>query len=514
MCRMSDAEAVSKPRKPLFLTICGGLVVLVLLVLPFLAGDPGKRELPDWVRFIGHFHPVLLHLPIGVFVLILIQETWRIVRFKRPGGEGDSMFPLFFGVVSAILAVIAGFLLYHGHGEEYALEEDGIAERHLWSGLAFAALTVVVFVMKAWAVAAGSRGWWYRGLLFTSVGVMTFASHDGASMTHGEDYLTKYAPDPVRKVIGMEPKSEKKQMEDGPVDLVVYQDIVAPILERRCVQCHKPGKVKGKLRMDTYEMLLKGGSEGPALVAGNSAESLMVVRIQLPEDDDEHMPPEGKTDISPDELAVLKWWIDGGADPAKKLSEFKVPTDIADKLAALGAGVAKVEEGDGHGSAAAKGPDAALVKTVAGLAKEYPGAVAFESQSTAGVTFTAVSMRGKFDDAEFAKLASIVPHLVTADLSATKITDQTVAKLKSASHLRQLRLAETAVTDAAVETIVSLPALESLNLYGTALTDAGAEKLKAMKTLRSLYLWQTSVSPEMVETLRKALPECQIVTGA
>jgi hypothetical protein len=332
-------------------------------------------------------------------------------------------------------------------------------------------------------------------------------------MTHGEDYLTKYAPESVRKLIGLEPKPEKKK-EDGPVNLVVYTDLVAPILERRCVQCHKPGKIKGKLRMDTHEMLLKGGSEGPALVAGNASESLMVVRIELPEDDDEHMPPEGKTDISADELAVLKWWIDGGADPVKKLSEFEVPAEIAGKLQALGAAVAKVEEGAGEGVMATKGPEAALVKTVASLAKEFPGAVAFESQASSGVTFTAVSMRGKFDDAEFAKLAAVVPHLVTVDLSATKITDQSVAVLKSASQLRQLRLAETAVTDAAVETIAGLTALESLNLYGTAFTDAGAEKLKTMKNLRSLYLWQTSVSPEMVEKLRKELPECQIVTGA
>jgi uncharacterized membrane protein len=509
---MSDAEAVAKPRKPVFLAICGGLVVLALLALPFLAGEPGGKELPDWVRFVGHFHPVVLHLPIGVFMLLLIQEAWRIVRFKRPGTEGDLMFPLFFGVVSAILAVLAGFLLYHGHGEEYAVQEDGIAERHLWSGLVFAAMTVVVFVMKVWAVAAGSRGWWYRGLLFASVGVMGFSSHDGASMTHGEDYLTKYAPDSVRKVIGLEPKPEKKK-EDGAVDLVVYTDLVAPILESRCVQCHKPGKIKGKLRMDTYEMLLKGGSDGPALEPGNAEESLMIVRIELPEDDDEHMPPKGKTDVTPDELAVLKWWIDGGAGAEKKLSEVEVSSEIQQALAALGAAVEERKEAAAHGETAAKGPDAELVKTVAALAKEFPGAVAFESQASSGVTFTAVSMRGKFDDEEFAKLAPLVPHLVTADLSATKITDQTVAALKSATRLRQLRLAETAVTDAAVEVISSLPALESLNLYGTALTDEGADKLKSMKNLRKLYLWQTSVSPETVEALRKELPECVIVTG-
>jgi len=510
MSRMSETKPAAKPRKPILLTVCGALAVAALVAMPFLAGEPGAKELPDWVRFVGHFHPMVLHLPIGVFILILLQESWRIVRGKRPGTDGDSMFPLFFGVVSAIAAVIAGFLLYHGHAADYAGQEDGLAERHLWGGLAFAAMTVVVFVMKAWAVAAGSLGLLYRGLLFASVGVMGFASHDGASMTHGQDYLFRYAPDSLRKAMGMGPKTKKQ---NAVADPVVYADIVTPILERRCVECHKPGKIKGKLRMDTYEMLLKGGSDGPALVPGNAEESLMIVRIQLPEDDDEHMPPKGKTDITADELTVVKWWIDNGADATRKLSEFEVPAEVRQALAGLGAAMDVRDETAGYGGSVSDAPTPELVSAVAALAKEFPGAVAFESQVSSGVTFTAVSMRGTFDDEVFAKLGPILPHLVTADFSATGITDESVAMLKSSVRLRQLRLAETSVTDASVEIVKQLPALESLNLYGTAVTDSGAAQLKQMGTLKNLYLWQTKVTPSMVEELRKAMPGCAIVVG-
>ena len=106
---------------------------------------------------------------------------------------------------------------------------------------------------------------------------------------------------------------------------VVYADIVQPILERRCVQCHKEEKAKGKFRMDTYDMLVKGGKEGPGIEPGNSAKSNIIVRMELPEDDDDHMPPEGKPQVEAAELAVIKWWLDQGADPAKKLGEFDVP---------------------------------------------------------------------------------------------------------------------------------------------------------------------------------------------
>ena len=92
--------------------------------------------MPDIVRFIGHFHPVLLHLPIGVFILIVLQELGAIFGRRHHEEVADtSMFPLFFGAASAVLAVIAGFLLFQG-GSEYA--GNALAERHLWGGLIFA----------------------------------------------------------------------------------------------------------------------------------------------------------------------------------------------------------------------------------------------------------------------------------------------------------------------------------------------------------------------------------------
>ena len=510
--RMSEEEPnqeeIPKSKKPIVLTIFGWVVVAALLALPFVAGQPEGQVLPDWVRFVGHFHPVLLHLPIGVFMLILIQEGWRMFRMKKPGTEGDSMFPLFFGVASAILAVLAGFLLYQGHADDYA--GQNLAERHLWGGLVFAALSVLVFVSKAWAVASRSGGWLYRGLLFGSVGIMGFASHDGASMTHGEDYLTIYAPDPIRELLKLPPKKDKS--DEKVEDPEVYADIVAPILEKRCVQCHKPGKVKGKLRMDTCEMLLKGGSEGPAIVAGDVEESLILYRINLPEDDDEHMPPEGKTDIKPHELVILKWWVENGADPVKTLSQLPIADEVREALVELGTAV-EVQSGGGETAAIEAGASEDLKEAVAGFAAEFPGSVTFESQGSDAVTFTSVSLRGKLDDAMFVKIKPILPNLVEVDLSATKITNESVAMLKSATRLRKLRLAETAITDDALDFIKSLPELESLNVYGTEITDAGVDKIKGMQTLRKLYLWRTSVSEEMIETLRKEMPECEIVTG-
>lgn len=498
----------------------GLLAIGGLIAMPFIAGAPEGDKMPDLVRFLGNFHPVVLHLPIGVFILIVLQELGAIFgRRHHEQVANTAMFPLFFGAASAILAVIAGFLLYQGT-DDYA--GDPLAERHLWGGLIFAVAAVVTFILKAWTVALSGNPAFYRLLLFASVSIMGFASHDGASITHGEDHLTKYAPDPIRTLLGMEKKAPE---ESAPAaadtgNQLVFTDIIHPILERRCVQCHKAGKAKGKYRMDSYELLVKGGKEGPGLEIGKSAESNIVIRMELPTDDEEHMPPEGKPDIEDHELAIVKWWIDNGADEKKSLNDFDVPAPVKEALAKLAPAGGKAAPGEsdapretaaGHGSA--KLPDEALKSSVAGISKEFPGALSFESQQSDLLTFTAVSLRGNLDDAAFRKLESVTPRFVTVDLSATKITDQAVAQLGTSKNLRLIRLAETGVTDASIDTLLKLPALESINLYGTKVTDAGVSKLSAMTNLKRLYLWKTAVTPDTIKTLQEKLPKCEIVTG-
>jgi hypothetical protein len=266
---------------------------------------------------------LVLHIPIGVFVLILLQEIGAMIL--RRGDARPSRFALALGMISTVVAALAGFLLYHGSGDDYA--GNPLAERHLWAGMAFAVAAIATWLASLWADAMGANPVWYRLMLFATFGIMTFAGHDGASMTHGRDYLTQYAPTWLRGMLGDEKKSSVPEVV-APVDPVVYTEIIAPILERRCVSCHNAEKSKGYYRMDTYELLLAGGKEGPGMRLGSAAESHIVKLIELPIDDDMHMPPDGKPQVTAAELRVLKWWIDQGADPAKKLSESNATAEI------------------------------------------------------------------------------------------------------------------------------------------------------------------------------------------
>jgi uncharacterized membrane protein len=478
-----------------------------LIAMPILAGPPQENAMPDHLRFLGQFHPLLLHLPIGVFTLILLQELGLIFFRKRGETRAPSLFPMFFGVATAALSVVAGFLLYQS-GEF----SGDLVERHMWGGLAFAVVACFTFIVQAWSIALAANLAFYRLLLFISVGVMGFASHDGGSLTHGSDYLLRYAPEPIRKFFNAKPRTPVPTAKP-PQEQLVYADIIAPIFERRCVQCHEEGNSKGRLRMDTYELLLKGGKEGPAIEPGSAERSNIVVRMELPMDDEEHMPPDNKPQLEAHEILVIKWWLDSGADPAKALAEYEVPEEIAAAIAQIAPGAGSSDTAEAETEQAEESKNEDLANLVAELSKEFPGAVTFESRNSPLVTFTAVSMRGTLDDEMFGKIRPLVPQLVTLDLSATKITDAAVADLTGAANLRLIRLAETSVTDAAIETLITLPSLESINLYGTKVTDAGVLKLAALPNLKRLYLWQTEVSESAIAELREKLPECEIVTG-
>src|SRR5690606_27369376 len=103
----------------------------------------------------------------------------------------------------------------------------------------------------------------------------------------------------------------------------LYKDLVVPILDAKCASCHGAEKPKGKLRVDSLEAILKGGNEGPSVVAGKIEDSPLIQRIYLPLNDDEHMPPEDKEQLTEQEVAVLAFWIKSGAKETGTVAELK-----------------------------------------------------------------------------------------------------------------------------------------------------------------------------------------------
>ncbi|MEP4807924.1 MAG: c-type cytochrome domain-containing protein [Luteolibacter sp.] len=498
-----DKKKGRKTSRPWGLVVIGLLLIGALVAMPFIAGEPDGEKMPDIVRFLGRFHPVVLHLPIGIFSLVLLQEMWGLVSRKYPGA---GLLAVFAGAASAVVAVLCGFLLYQGGGFEGELVED-----HLWGGIAFACVAVAAFIAKWWANSRGSTQLPYAMLLIASVVVMGYASHDGASITHGPTYLTKYAPNPVRKVMGLELNVKAEPKKAQPLsEQVVYAQIIQPIFDRRCVECHGADKVKGKLRMDSFELVMKGGKEGSGIDPGEALDSNIIFRAELPADDEEHMPPEGKNDIKDHELLIVKWWIDQGADPEATVADLKPTGEI---LAAIGNLEGGIPLNTTKVSPAKIDEVSELLSEVMVLAEKFPGALSYDAKTGGQIAFDGVKLRNNLDDKNFAELEPVLGEIVTMDLSATAVTDQSMALLVKAEKLRVLRLSETAITDATMDIVAKLENLESVNLYGTAVTAEGLGKLAALPNLKALYLWGTEVSGEELAKLREELQGVEILDG-
>ena len=86
---------------------------------------------------------------------------------------------------------------------------------------------------------------------------------------------------------------------------------IRPLLQKHCIECHGEKKQKGELRLDAKVHAFKGGHDGPAIVVGKAEASPIFQRVTST-DEDEKMPPKGDG-LNPDEIALLKSWIDAGA---------------------------------------------------------------------------------------------------------------------------------------------------------------------------------------------------------
>ena len=93
---------------------------------------------------------------------------------------------------------------------------------------------------------------------------------------------------------------------------VDFQKDIWPIFEASCIECHGAENKKSGLRMDNKADAIKGGTEGPMFIAGDSAGSLLIQLVEGTNENFDRMPPDGDP-LSAEQIAKLKEWIDGGA---------------------------------------------------------------------------------------------------------------------------------------------------------------------------------------------------------
>lgn len=300
---------------------------------------------------------------------------------------------------------------------------------------------------------------------------------------------------------------------------VVYRDVIAPIMAAKCVSCHGEEKKKGKLQLHDYASILKGGSEGENnVIAGKPADSLMLIRINLPVNDDEHMPPEDEPQITKEELAILQWWIASGASETATVAVAKPTPEAEAALAVLLAKGLPKQEAKAAAPAKAKPAPVseAEKKQIAEITAKIQALNATLmplAQDTEQLRLSVINATDKFGDKELALLEPIAKHLVWVDLARSQVTDAAADTLAKMTSLERLHLENTKVSDAALAKLAALQTLEYLNLYGTKTTDAGIAKLASAKGLKKLFVWQTGVTQKGAKALEGQLPGLVVNVG-
>lgn len=425
----------------------------------------------------GRFHPLLLHLPIGLIVALLALEALARLR-KRPLPREVSGALVGLSALSAAIVATSGWTL--------GSEPDYVGDTlfwHRWLGVSVA----VCALLTALAHRAGAFAL-YRGLLVLCAPLLVAAGHFGSTLTHGAGFLTE----PLRE-------REEPPRSEAPPELPLgprWSMDIAPILEANCWSCHGPSKRKGKLALHTPGGLLAGGESGPALVPGDPAASELIARVTLPLDDMDHMPPEGKPQPSLEELELLRAWIAAGA-------AFDVPVDAE---VAPGA-----EDPPDEQLAGETQPDA---RALAALQAELVHVEALPAGSGALWIDFAATAEQVDDDAVRRLLEPLREHVVELSLARTRTGDSTARLLAGFPRLRRLDLRATALGDAGVGALADSATLAELVLSQTDVGDAAVDSLVEMPALECVWLWKSGVSADGLARLRRERPELAVDDGA
>lgn len=269
--------------------------------------------LANLIEFFARTHLVVLHFPIALITVAAITESLRLIHRAFSGQSTKDPFRpsngaaimVAFALASTIVAISTGLLLGFHEGTEVDLHRIFA----IVTGIFVLATSIALLV--ALRKSSSRITLTYFGLLMLCAASVTITGHLGGSLTHGDGFLT----DPLKAIFNPPPK----QPPAPPIDIQAlnisqaaadtYTNTIAPILEYSCIKCHGHKKQKGDIRLDTLAYLLD--EDFAILERGNPEDSEIIYRVELPQEDEDAMPPLRKSHpLTESQIESLRTWID------------------------------------------------------------------------------------------------------------------------------------------------------------------------------------------------------------
>ncbi len=291
-------------KRSLFFAIFASLFLFGLLYIPL---DGGIEN--TFVFFLGRFHPLILHLPIGALVVLALMELLNTL-FEKIDLEAACKLILWFSVITILPTTLLGFMLASNGSYD-----DELLNTHKWLGWITAMVCIWLVVIRNKKSAPNHSGvtLFYKLFLAVNVVFLTFAGHYGSYLTHGEDYLTQYMPPPIKSALNIQEDPEylviNPESDLTSKEAVYYKDQIQPILKTYCYECHGEKKQKGEMRLDVLQWDMTNGSDAERWHA-----ALNVINLG-------EMPPKKKQQLSDTERRAVVSWISENLDLAAKAKQ-------------------------------------------------------------------------------------------------------------------------------------------------------------------------------------------------
>lgn len=455
------------------------------------------NEVPDILIFFGRFHPLVVHLPIGFIMFAFILEIlskWKNLKELRAAIP----YALLFGFLTAAKACTLGYML------SMTGEYDGpMLDGHFWFGIATTVVTLLAWLISIDKIKIPALKTFKANIsaLTLLVVLISITGHYGGNLTHGSDYLTKYAP------FGEKPKeiAKPKTVEE----VAMFDHIVKPILEEKCVSCHNASKKKGSLAMQDWESILKGGKEGAAVTPGYVSQSGIIQRVTLNPHDKKFMPPDGKTPLTEEEVQLLSFWVASNQEDFNfKLSEAPKKEEI------LKVALAYLQL-DGSGEEAL--PKVQPVDSIYIGSLMNKGFTIRELVYDAGIFEVVLPAKTAKSSSEaqsmLKELTQMKDNIFWLSLENNALSDAELSTIATFSNLRQLHLNKNEITNAGIAHLKALKSLKSLNLYSTKVNADCLPVLSEFKNLEKVYLWQTDITKEAIDAFKTSHDKPALISG-
>lgn len=456
---------------PIFLNV----LFFLHIFLAFLVVFESYLEIPFWLQPLGRMHPLVLHFPVAFIVLLVLLNLFR--KHIDPNSfERINYFLLLLTSLTTVLATIMGLVL--------SLEgyESGLMSLHKWIGIAISFIVYTLVLMYQSKKV-------YRILLYTSFVGVVFGGHFGAGLTHGSNFLME----PITSL-------EKKEIDENTPIYIAY---VEPILVAKCTSCHNPQKHKGDLDLTNVEAIASGGENGEVWLAHNPEQSLLLQRVELPLEDEEHMPPDGKTQLTAQEIELIESWIVHGADTEISYALLKKEDSLKQLI------TKKWLKGDSEKESYTF--DFAGARLIEELNNPYRSVVQ-KSPSSPAIE-VAIYGRSAYKPEFLTDLVKIKEQVVYLNLANLPIDNQTLQFVGELKNLEHLVLNFTEITNDALAALVDSAKLQSLSLAGTDVDITALKYLKNIKNLKELFVWNTQITDADIAVLSKELPRVSINEG-